>query len=415
MDNSNDFNQNTINTLLLNSSFINNLGLMHGKMGISIFFFHLARQTKNKIYEDYAGELIDEIYEEITDNTPVDFENGLAGIGWGIEYLVQNKFIEADTDEVLEEFDNLIFKELIYNTPKEIGLLTGIVGIGAYFLKRVQPAIPKGKNLASNDEKIITLTNKQTLIHLIDEIERQTQDFSVAILETVTISQALELSNNQALKHLNPETKETIKSKPYFDITWNYPVLLWFLSELYKQNILNSKVEKIIQRLLEPLSYKTNLPKLQSNRLLLALALTKLWQTLEHSDNQTLELLNVETITSDLFLGLNRETIKSEILPNNSTIKHGTSGIAWVYKYLFELTKNKQFKQEMEHWAVQSKDIGFEEKINSNLGDSTNHNKTAFGLLEGKVGMLLNHQTINNSNISHNQTFKQENQLYINH
>lgn len=130
--------QRIINSLLLNASFIGNPGLMHGKMGISIYFYHLARQTQNKVYEDYAGELIDEIYEEITINTPAGFENGLAGIGWGIEYLVQNNFIEADTDEVLEEFDNRIFKELIYNTPQEIGLLNGIIGLGAYFLKRVQ-------------------------------------------------------------------------------------------------------------------------------------------------------------------------------------------------------------------------------------------------------------------------------------
>jgi hypothetical protein len=31
--------QHIINTLLLNASFIDNIGLMHGKMGISIFFF----------------------------------------------------------------------------------------------------------------------------------------------------------------------------------------------------------------------------------------------------------------------------------------------------------------------------------------------------------------------------------------
>ena len=97
--------QHIINTLLLNASFI-----MHGKMGITIFFFQLARQTKNQIYEDYAGELIDEIYEEITANTPVDFENGLAGIGWGIENLIENEFIEANTDKVLEELDNHFFK-----------------------------------------------------------------------------------------------------------------------------------------------------------------------------------------------------------------------------------------------------------------------------------------------------------------
>ncbi|MDD4757119.1 MAG: hypothetical protein PHG29_13655, partial [Prolixibacteraceae bacterium] len=46
------------------------------------YFFHLARSTRNKVYDEYAGELIDEIYEEITINTPVNFENGLAAFLW---------------------------------------------------------------------------------------------------------------------------------------------------------------------------------------------------------------------------------------------------------------------------------------------------------------------------------------------
>lgn len=95
--------------LLLNASFIENLGLLHGKMGVSIYFFHLARKTKNTNYEDYAKELIDEIYEEISNETPACFENGLAGIGSGIEYLVQNHFMEAETDEVLEDLDEALF------------------------------------------------------------------------------------------------------------------------------------------------------------------------------------------------------------------------------------------------------------------------------------------------------------------
>lgn len=151
------------NTLLLNASFIKNLGLMHGKKSIAIFFFHLARQTQNTIYEDYAGELIDEIYEEISVNTSVDFENGLAGIGCGIEYLVQNGFIEADTDDVLKESDNRIFKELIYNTPQNIGILNGLTGIGTCVLKRIL-------NPQSSYDGIQALTNRQSLIHIIDDI-----------------------------------------------------------------------------------------------------------------------------------------------------------------------------------------------------------------------------------------------------
>lgn len=102
--------QRIANVLLLNASFINNLGLLNGKMGIAIFFYQYARYTGSKMFGDYAGELIDEIYEEINTNTPVDFANGLTGIGWGIEYLVKNGFVAADTDEALAEVDNTVYR-----------------------------------------------------------------------------------------------------------------------------------------------------------------------------------------------------------------------------------------------------------------------------------------------------------------
>jgi|GEM_PF-759965 len=406
--------QRIINSLLLNASFIDILGLMHGKMGISIFFFHLARQTGNQIYEDYAGELIDEIYEEITANTPVDFENGLAGIGWGIEYLVQNGFIEADTDEVLEEFDNRIFKELIYNTPQYIGLLNGLLGIGFYFLKRI-------KNKAFNDEKITTLTNKQTLIHLIDELYRKTQNITEIISEPLSSS-----NNNQTFEQLsNPRTtnQQIGAQRPNdhrdrsngtvnetFDLTWNYPVLLWFLAELYEQNIFNFKVEKIIQRLTEPLSNESNMPKLHSNRLLLALTLTKLQQTAtkklqtknhkprtrNHEQKTTnnikpsnqVELSNfpnIEKRISNLLYGINRKTINSELPTHNTTLRYGTSGVAWIYLQLHHQTGDNHFKEEMEYW-INSLFVPGNSKDFSGMNFE---NLNAFGLLEGLGGILF--------------------------
>lgn len=398
------------NTLLLNASFIDNLGIMHGKMGISICFFHLARQTGNQIYEDYAGELIDEIYEEITANTPVDFENGLAGIGWGIEFLVQNGFIEADTDEVLEEFDNRIFKELIYNTPNDIGLLNGLSGLGAYFLKRLQ-------NPASNDEKIPTLTNKQTLIHLIDELDRRTSDITEIIREPYMISNKKQQTTNN--KQRTTEPVQTVQpggqqtTNKLFDLTWDYPALLWFLAELYEQNIFNFKVEKIIKRLTESLSNESNLPKMQSNRLLLALALTKLQknnsgQPTTNNERQTknnskaivkssnyrtiFESSNIEKRISTLLYGINRKTIKSELSPNNATLRYGTSGVAWIYQQLHHQTGDNHFNKEMEYWHQ----LPFKsEKSNEIFSGINNESLNAWGMLEGLAGMLLNNETIN--------------------
>ena len=69
--------------LTINSSFIGDLGLFHGRMGIILFFAHYARATQSKHYEDFAGCLLDELYEEIHEDLPVNLENGLCGIGWG--------------------------------------------------------------------------------------------------------------------------------------------------------------------------------------------------------------------------------------------------------------------------------------------------------------------------------------------
>lgn len=379
--------QRITNTLLLNASFIDNLGLMHGKMGISIFFYQLARQTNNPIYEDYAGELIDEIYEEITINNPIDFENGLTGIGWGIEYLVQNGFIEADTEEVLEEFDNRIFKWLIYNTPQSIGLLNGLLGIGAYLLNRIQ-------NPQSNDDKISTLTNKQSLIHLIDELDRRTQNVLELIMEPQNLS-------NKVKQHQTTETngtKETISL--HFDLLWDYTVLLWVLTEVYKQNILNFKVEKIINRLIEPLTSDKNLPKLHSNRLLLAVSLIRLHQTLETNPQSFSNVQTTETILTDsnhikqlqnisnvLLASICGETIISELPVADTSLRNGCAGIAWIYHLLSEFSDEDTFTLESQHWIEKTNNAA---DLNNNQNSNNMESKLkSFGLLEGFAGKKL--------------------------
>lgn len=156
--------QRIANVLLLNASFTDNLGLLNGKMGIAVFFFHYAKYIGNKTYEVYAGELVDEIYEEINLATPVDFANGLTGIGWGIEYLVQNGFVETDTDEALEEIDNRLHQHM-FNSPILLESEEDIFGYGLYYLARL-------KNRKDDDENITTLNIKATIIHLVDECER---------------------------------------------------------------------------------------------------------------------------------------------------------------------------------------------------------------------------------------------------
>jgi lantibiotic modifying enzyme len=121
--------------LMLHGSFCNDAGLLHGKTGIAVFFYHYARHTGKKIYSDFAGKLIDEIYGEIHSGFPLNFESGLCGVGWGIAYLIRNRFVNADPDEVLEDLDRRI-TEWDVRRITDCSLETGLKGIAAYVISR---------------------------------------------------------------------------------------------------------------------------------------------------------------------------------------------------------------------------------------------------------------------------------------
>jgi len=201
--------QRIANVLLLNASFIDNLGLLNGKMGIAIFFYQYSRYTGSKIFGDYAGELIDEIYEEININTPVDFANGLTGIGWGIEYLVKSKFLEADTDEALSEIDNTVYRHRLQN-PILLGNSNDMFGYGFYYLARIM-GHEKG------DDNLNTLIKKYHLIFLTDECER------------ILLQKLYTRYNIESL------STGTINS------------FIWFLLEMHRLKIFPVKVEKVLK------------------------------------------------------------------------------------------------------------------------------------------------------------------------
>ena len=110
------------------------IGLIHGKMGKAIFFFHYAQFTDNDLYEHYAVRLIKEVVRMIHNKIPCDYENGLTGIGVGFEYLSQNGFIENNTDELLKDFDELLFEATFSN----FSLLNGYMGCARYWTYRMQ-------------------------------------------------------------------------------------------------------------------------------------------------------------------------------------------------------------------------------------------------------------------------------------
>ena len=121
------------NTLLINGGFLNNPGLYSGEMGLVLFFAQYARFSQNELYSDCSFNLIEIIQKSIHKGTPVNYKNGLAGIGSSIEYLVQNDYFKVDTDFLLEEFDERMFS--VENLPYLP--IEDLLSIGYYALWRM--------------------------------------------------------------------------------------------------------------------------------------------------------------------------------------------------------------------------------------------------------------------------------------
>lgn len=151
--------------IILNAFNLADLGLYRGKMGIILYFYIYSRSQNEKIYENYAGELLENIFDEINIHLPFFFDDGLCGIGWGIEYLAQNGYITIDTNEILSDLDKFIMQV----NPTRIvnnGFDKGLAGLVNYVSTRLtshakSASIPFDKEYLSRLYEFITQKHKQ--------------------------------------------------------------------------------------------------------------------------------------------------------------------------------------------------------------------------------------------------------------
>lgn len=121
---------------ILRGLFHKDLGLWDGKMGMSLFLFLMFRYTGNRWYEEFAGELLTIVCKELSYYNTFHFSDGLCGIGWSIELLKAENFINEDTDIILEDIDRQMMNWDITRIT-DTSLETGLTGIIAYVRSRL--------------------------------------------------------------------------------------------------------------------------------------------------------------------------------------------------------------------------------------------------------------------------------------
>jgi len=173
------------------------IGLLNGKMGIVIFFAHYAQYTGLQHYDEFTENLLDEVYSMLGRNSPIDFQSGLCGIGWGIEYLVQNGLMEGNTDEILEDIDKKIM-DIDVEHISDKSMEKGLCGIMHYVYARVLSAHINNRNTPIQEDFLNRLSLKISgIIHEKQEYEHSgiPSHFLLFINNGVILEKSIKLSH----------------------------------------------------------------------------------------------------------------------------------------------------------------------------------------------------------------------------
>jgi|GEM_PF-1512630 len=191
------------------------LGLFNGKAGQSIIFFVLAKILNEQKYYNLGETLIEEICDRSESIRTMDYAEGLAGIGWTIEWLVQNDLMEVeDTHDILESIDKVIYKYIAYTKIEDISLHKGICGILKYLSRRI-------RNKTSNAHRYTLLGHLESCLVLTDDllefIELSLEIQSNNKLDIIMLANTLRTVSNLDIP-VNQSTIEKINKKLILNI-----------------------------------------------------------------------------------------------------------------------------------------------------------------------------------------------------
>ena len=313
-----------------------NIGLMGGKIGVALFYFYYAKYLGNDKYADLAVELISEIFDVINkDFTYHTHAGGLAGIGWSVEHLAQNEFIDTDTNEILADLDPYLHKTMIYDIQNgSFDFLHGAVGNGVYFLNR------------RNNEK-----SKDYLKELIDELDKAShrdEDGARKWLSTLNIEEGTK-GYNLSLSH-------------------GIASIIAFLGKVLETGIydekvlplLNGAVQYLLKQRLDRTKFPSNFPSwireeepLSASRVAwcygdLGIGIA-LWQAAQAAKNKEWAKIAADVLA---------DSTSRRDLKENSVIDtglcHGASGIMHIYNRAYHYIGGDVFKDTTLYWAQQT-------------------------------------------------------------
>lgn len=154
--------------VILNLNNSSDIGLLKGKIGITLFLFHYAIFTGVVFFNELAEMVLFEILDNLDEELLVNMINGYCGIAWALCYLIDNGFVDGEKKEVLADLNCKIMERNPVRI-KDTAFETGFAGI-LFYVSEI------GKDFF-DEEYIQQMNNKiLELLNLPDFLEKKDAD-----------------------------------------------------------------------------------------------------------------------------------------------------------------------------------------------------------------------------------------------
>lgn len=142
-----------------------NIGLYTGTIGVLLPRLLEYKLVKSEDRQKDISFLLDVVYEGFGNINTLGFKNGITGVGWGLEWCAQHQLLRINSDEVLADIDDLLYRNTVYGSFNEHSLFE-LVWRANYFYRR---GISKNKH----QNRYRHLCHRECLFLVLEDIEKK--------------------------------------------------------------------------------------------------------------------------------------------------------------------------------------------------------------------------------------------------
>ena len=126
------------NTIVANLENTESNGLVNGKMGLCLFLYKYAKFSNKPDYKDVADQLLQDIYCSEHSDMPYNLQDGYAGMGIGLCWLLKHNLLKGNADHVLTDVDDALLSGMRQCMKQDLMYCSKLSSAGSYLIHRMQ-------------------------------------------------------------------------------------------------------------------------------------------------------------------------------------------------------------------------------------------------------------------------------------